>query len=93
MKHVGLPDAGNVIYNDRVIELEKVYIVGVTTGKSQWIHNFFLNVCNHCGFAPNPSVFFLGNLLKLIVTHGETWEYLRSPKNILGYFFFEPLCI
>ena len=34
----------------------------------------------------NPvDLFFLGNLLKHTETHGETWEYLESPKNVLDY--------
>ena len=63
----------------RGIEPENVCFVGGTTDKSQWLHKFFqawgvLHL--------SPIDFFPG---KPTETHGETWEYLGSPKNILGY--------
>ena len=78
-----MPDAGNVLLVG-VLNLKMYALWGAPlTRANGYINCSNLNVCKHGGFCTSVQLicFFLGDLLK----HGETWEYLGSPKNILEY--------
>ena len=73
-----MPDAGNVLLVG-VLNLKMYALWGAPLTRA----NGYINFSKHGGFCTSVQLIFFPG--KPTETHGETWEYLGSPKNILGY--------
>ena len=77
-----MPDAGNVLLVG-VLNLKMYALWGAPLTRANGYINFSKCMQAWGGLHLNPiDLFFPG---KPTETHGETWEYLGSPKNILEY--------
>ena len=76
MRHVWVPDAGNVLLVG-VLNL-KMYALWGTTDKSQWIHKLFYMYASMGGSAPQSNWFFSWE------TYWNPWGN-RKPGNTWGH--------